>query len=142
MSKIASMKDIFALERIAVVGFSTNPSKPSHTVPKYLMEQGYVVYPVNPRAEGDILGQKVYRSVAEIPGQVDVVCAFRPPQDIPAVVEDTLQRTDVKVFWMQLGISHAEAAEKARGHGLVVVEDRCMYVEHRALDRGSDEPVR
>ena len=101
-----------------------------------------MVYPVNPRAEGDILGQKVYRSVAEIPGQVDVVCAFRPPQDIPAVVEDTLQRTDVKVFWMQLGISHAEAAEKARGHGLVVVEDRCMYVEHRALERGSDEPVR
>ncbi len=142
MSKIAAMADIFALRRIAVVGFSTNPSKPSHTVPKYLLEQGYTVYPVNPRAEGDILGQKVYKTVAEIPHPVDIVCVFRPPQDIPQVLEDTLRRSDVKVFWMQLGISHAEAAATAREHGLVVVQDRCMYVEHKALASGRNEPVR
>jgi|SRR5690554_3881456 len=133
MSSSVSIQDIFALKHIAVVGFSANPAKPSHTVPKYLMEQGYVVYPVNPFAEGDILGQKVYKTVAEIPGPVDVVCAFRPSQDIPAVLEDALKRSDVKVFWMQLGITNAEAAAKARENGLVVVEDRCMYVEHRAL---------
>jgi len=97
------------------------------------MEQGYVVYPVNPRAEGDILGQKVYKSVAEIPGPVDIVCAFRPSEEIPQVLADMLQRPDVKVLWMQLGIKNEEAAQKAREHGLTVVQDRCMYVEHRAL---------
>ena len=133
MAKSRSIKDIFELQRIAVVGFSTNPSKPSHTVPKYLIEQGYTVYPVNPFAEGDILGQRVYKNVAEIPEPVDIVCAFRPPQDIPAVLDDVLQRTDVQVFWMQLGISHPEAAAKAEAHGLTVVQDKCMYVEHRNL---------
>ena len=64
---------------------------------------------------------------------VDIVCAFRPPQDIPAVLDDVLQRTDVQVFWMQLGISHPEAAAKAEAHGLTVVQDKCMYVEHRNL---------
>jgi predicted CoA-binding protein len=135
VSGTLSMREIFALKRIAVVGFSTNPAKPSHTVPKYLIEQGYVVYPVNPRAGGDILGQQVYKTVAEIPEPVDVVCAFRPSQDIPHVLEDTLRRDDVKVFWMQLGITNEEAAAKARAHGLTVVQDRCMYVEHRALAR-------
>lgn len=133
MSDNLSLREILALKHIAVVGFSTNPSKPSHTVPKYLMEQGYVVYPVNPRAEGDILGQKVYKSVAEIPGPVDIVCAFRPSEEIPQVLADMLQRPDVKVLWMQLGIKNEEAAQKAREHGLTVVQDRCMYVEHRAL---------
>ncbi|NLM39202.1 MAG: CoA-binding protein [Firmicutes bacterium] len=135
MSNAVSMSDIFKLKHIAVVGFSTNPSKPAHTVPKYLIEQGYVVYPVNPFAEGEILGRKVYKAIAEIPETVDVVCAFRPSEDIPQVLEDTLQRDDVKVFWMQLGITNEEAAARAQARGLVVVQDRCMYVEHRKLER-------
>lgn len=135
MSAAVSMRDIFDLKRIAVVGFSTNPAKPAHTVPKYLIEQGYVVYPVNPFAEGEILGRKVYKTVYEIPEPVDVVCAFRPSEDIPKVLEDTLKRNDVKVFWMQLGITNEEAAAKAEEHGLTVVQDRCMYVEHRKLGR-------
>ena len=128
-----SMEDIFALKRIAVVGFSTNPSKPSHQVPKYLLEQGYTVYPVNPRAEGEILGQTVYDRVQDIPEPVDVVCVFRPAEAVPDVLQDTLERSDVQVFWMQLGISHSEAAARAEERGLTVVQDRCMHIEHRDL---------
>lgn len=127
MSNAVSMSDIFKLKHIAVVGFSTNPSKPAHTVPKYLIEQGYVVYPVNPFAEGEILGRKVYKAIAEIPETVDVVCAFRPSEDIPQVLEDTLQRDDVKVFWMQLGITNEEAAARAQARGFGS-SSRSLYV--------------
>ncbi len=128
-----TIPEIFALRRIAVVGFSTNPAKPSHSVPKYLMEQGFTLYPVNPRAEGPILGRKAYNAVADIPEPVDIVCVFRPSEEVPSVLEDTLRRNDVKVFWMQQGISHGTAAKEARSHGLTVVQDACMGQEHRAL---------
>ncbi len=133
MSERLSIPDIFRLQRIAVVGFSTNPQKPSHTVPKYLLDQGYTVYPVNPRAEEDILGQPVFKTVAEIPQPVDVVCVFRPSEAVPGVLEDVLERQDVKVFWMQQGIAHEGAAAKAAEHGMTVIQDRCMYQEHVAL---------
>ncbi len=133
MSDRLSIPEIFALQRIAVVGFSTNAQKPSHKVPKYLMEQGYTVYPVNPGADGDILGQTVYATVAEIPEPVDVVCVFRPSEAVPEVLEDVLERSDVKVFWMQQGITNASAAAKAEEHGMTVIQDRCMHQEHTAL---------
>jgi hypothetical protein len=117
--------------RIVVVGMSKNPEKDAHTVPRYLLEHGYDVIPVNPTAT-EILGRKSYASLREVPGPIDLVDVFRPSEDVPPVVDDAIA-VNAKTVWMQLGIAHREAAEKAKKAGLVVVEDRCMRTEHRRL---------
>jgi len=119
--------------RIAVVGFSRDPSKPSHFVPKFLMRQGYEVIPVNPNVER-ILGLKAYRSLLEIEISVDVVDVFRPSSDIPWVAEHALlMRFRPKVFWMQEGIYNREAAEMLRRNNIIVVWNRCVMKEHNRL---------
>jgi len=114
--------------RIAMVGLSSNPFRPSHFAAIYLLSEGYDVIPVNPR-EQDILGRKSYPSLQAIPGPVEVVDIFREPAAVPAIVDEAIA-VGAKVIWMQLGVIHDEAAEKARAAGLEVVMDRCMKIEH------------
>jgi hypothetical protein len=118
---------------IAVVGFSTNPEKDAHQVPKKLMELGYRVIPVNPFAE-EILGERCYPSLREIPRdvKVDIVDVFRPAEEVPEIVEQAIE-IGAKAIWLQLGISHDEAAKRAREAGLKVIQNRCIKIEHLRL---------
>ena len=130
-----SQQDAFAiLERyktIAVVGLSKDPAKPSYAVPRYLKEHGYTIIPVNPTAQGELLGARVYASLRDIPTPVEIVEIFRPPQDVPPIVEDAIA-IGAKAVWMQQGIIHEAAAQRARAAGLAVVMDQCMMTVHRA----------
>jgi hypothetical protein len=116
---------------IAVVGMSANPGKDSHTVPAYLVNQGYHVIPVNPNA-AEILGRKSYPRLSEVPEPVDLVLIFRPSADVPPIVDEAI-RIGAKTVWMQLGISHEAAALSAQRAGLEVVMDDCIRVTHRRL---------
>lgn len=116
---------------IATVGFSTKPHKPSHYVPRYMIEQGYKVIPVHPKAD-EILGEKAYPTLLDVPEEVDMVQLFRPSSQVPPHVDEAIE-INADFIWMQLGISHKEAAAKARQAGLEVVQDRCLMVEHRRL---------
>ncbi len=124
-------KILKAYRRVAVVGASPKPERPSYGVASYLIEHGYDVVPVNPNA-GEILGRKSYPDLSSIPGKVEVVDIFRRPEDVPPVVEEAI-KIGAKVIWMQEGIVNEEAAGKARGAGLEVVMDRCMKKEHIRL---------
>jgi predicted CoA-binding protein len=115
---------------IAMVGLSADPYRPSYFAATYLQREGYRVVPVNPRYAGqEILGERVYGSLTEIPFPVDIVDVFRGPEHVPPLVEEAIA-IGAKVVWMQLGVRHPEAAARARGAGLQVVEDRCAKVEH------------
>jgi len=116
---------------VAVVGLSTNAEKPAHYVPKYLKEHGYKIIPVNPTAKGEILGEKVYAALKEIPQKVEVVDIFRPAKDVPPIVEDAIA-IGAKVVWMQEGIVNNAAAERAKAAGLQVIMDKCMMKIHKA----------
>ncbi|MGB7291095.1 MAG: CoA-binding protein [Thermodesulfobacteriota bacterium] len=119
---------------IAVVGLSANWYRPSFFAAKYLQDHGYRIIPVNPTYE-QILGEKCYPSLLEIPGSVDVVQIFRKPEDVPPIVEQAI-KIGAKVVWMQLGVINWEAAKMAEGAGLDVVMDRCMKIEHARLFGG------
>ncbi len=123
---------------VAVVGLSRNPAKDSHRVARYLQSVGYRVIPVNPFAD-EILGEKCYKSLLDIPETIDVVDIFRPSEDVLPIVEEAIELKNKhgtpKVVWMQLGIVNEEAAKRARKAGLTVVMNRCMMVEHRRLSR-------
>lgn len=114
---------------IAVVGLSSNPLRPSHSVSQYLQASGYDIIPVNPN-ESQVLNEKSYARIEDVPEKIEVVDIFRRPEHIPSVVEDAI-RAGVKVIWMQLGIENQAAAEKARAAGLTVVMDACMLIEYR-----------
>ncbi len=127
------IKEIFDnVKTIAVLGLSPDPSKPSHRVAKYLQEAGYKIVPVYPKEE-TILGEKVYRSLKEIPFEVDMVDIFRKPAAFDAIADACIERGDVKVFWGQQGLVNNEAAEKARNAGMKVVQNLCAMVEHRNM---------
>jgi predicted CoA-binding protein len=124
--------------RVAVLGIKTEAQagQPAYSVPHYLQQAGYEVIPVPvyyPEAT-HILGEKVYRRLADIPGTVDLVNVFRRPGDIGPHVEDILS-SGAKAAWFQLGIRNDEAARRLREAGLDVVQDRCILVEHRRLMR-------
>lgn len=119
------------VETIATVGFSRKPAKQAHQVPRYLMDHGYRVIPVNPNAD-EILGQKAYPDLRSLPEPVDLVQLFRPSDQVSPHVEAAIE-IGAKYIWMQQGIAHAEAAETARQAGLEVVMDRCMKVEHQLM---------
>ena len=116
-------------KKIAIIGCSPNPSKDSHKVAKYLKEHGYTIYPVYPK-EDEILGEKVYRSLSEIPYQVDMVDIFRKPSVILEVVKEAIQRGDVKCVWSQLGLVNNEAMQLAKDAGLKAVQNHCTKIEH------------
>jgi predicted CoA-binding protein len=114
--------------RIAMVGLSSNPFRPSHFAAIYMIAHGYDVTPVNPR-EKEVLGRPAYPSLREVPGPIEIVDIFREPSAVPAIVEDAIA-CNAKVIWMQLGVIHEEAAARARAAGLDVVMDRCVKIEH------------
>ena len=114
---------------IAVVGLSSNPARASYEVTKYMQSAGYRIIPVNP-TEREVLGEKSYARLEDVPEEIGIVDVFRRAEDVPPVVESAI-RVGAKVVWMQLGIENAEAAERARAAGLIVVEDACVFVEHR-----------
>ena len=114
---------------LAVVGLSENPAKPSHYVSEYMQRHGYKILPVNPAVE-NVLGEKSYASLAELPVKPDVVNVFRLPNAIPAIVDEMLA-LGLKNLWVQAGIVNEEAAAKAEAGGIRVVMDRCIMVEHR-----------
>jgi len=118
---------------VAVVGLSPDPGRPSHQVACYLQEHGYRIVPVNP-ACSQVLGEQCYPSLKDIPFPIDVVDIFRKAEAIPALVEEAI-RVKARVVWMQLGLEHEEAARRAREHGLQVVMNRCMKIEHEARAR-------
>ena len=117
-----------------MVGLSANWYRPSFFAAKYLKEHGFRVIPVTPRYD-EILGEKCYASLGEIPDPVDVVDCFRRAEEIPAIAEDAIA-IGAKVLWMQLGIHNAEAAARAEAAGLEVVADRCMKIEYARLFGG------
>ncbi len=114
---------------IAVVGLSSNPMRPSFGVTEYMQGAGYRIIPVNPN-ETEVLGEKSYARLEDVPEKIDIVNVFRRAEEVPPVVESAI-RIGAKVVWMQLGIENEEAAEKARAAGLIVIEDACILVEHR-----------
>jgi uncharacterized protein len=128
MTSTDRLRILKTYKRIAMVGLSANEFRPSHFAAIYLIAEGYDVVPVNPR-EREILGRKSYASLRDVPGTVEVVDIFREPAAVPALVEDAIA-IGAKVVWMQLGVIHEAAAERARAAGLEVVMDRCMKIEH------------
>ena len=112
---------------IAVVGLSSNPMRPSFGVSRFLQRQGYRVIPVNPN-ETEVLGEKAYPSVKDVPGPIDIVNIFRRPARVPEVVDDALGK-GVSCIWMQEGVVNHEAAAKAEQAGMSVVMDKCILRE-------------
>jgi len=120
---------------VAVVGASRDASKWAHIVPKYLKEHGYRIIPINPTAS-EILGEKAYKSLMEVPEEVEVVEVFRPSEEVPKIVEEVIQRRkargDVKVLWLQLGITADEDTKKRlKEAGIALVENACMMETHQ-----------
>ena len=113
---------------IAILGLSPDETKASHKVAKFMQEHGYKIVPVYPKEE-TILGQKVYRSLAEIPFEIDMVDIFRKPKAFDAIADACIARGDVKVFWGQLELVNNEAAAKARDAGMKVVQNHCPKIE-------------
>ena len=116
---------------LAVVGLSDRADRPSHYVSAYMQAQGFAIYPVNPGLE-TVLGVRCYGSLAELPVTPDVVNVFRLPSAMPAIVDEMLE-LGMGALWVQQGIEHREAAERAEAGGIRVVMDRCIMVEHRML---------
>jgi uncharacterized protein len=116
---------------IAVIGMSKNPEKDAFSVPAYLKERGYKVIPVNPTAD-NILGERSYKRLFDVPGNVDIVDVFRPSEDVPNYVADVLAKKP-RVFWLQLGITNEAAESEVQKAGIKVVHDKCMMREHRRL---------
>ena len=117
---------------VAVVGCSTSPGKDAHEIPKYLLDQGYDVVPVNPFAD-EIFGRECYDSLTDVPGEVDIVDVFRPSDEVADIVDAALARDDDAVIWLQLGIHDDEAVARAEAAGRRVVQDRCMKPTHQSL---------
>jgi uncharacterized protein len=116
---------------IAVVGLSGTRTRASYGVSEYMQSVGYRIIPVNPK-ETSVLGEQAYASLDDVPVRVDWVNVFRAPQFVPEIVDGAI-RIGAKGVWMQEGVIHEEAAEKARAAGLEVVMDRCILKEHRRL---------
>jgi len=132
---IAGLRRILLRDRrVAVVGLSAQWHRPSHFAAKYLIGHGYAVVPVNP-AYSEVLGQRCYASLRDIPFPVDMVDCFRRPEDIPAIVDDAIA-IGARTLWLQIGVIHAEAARRAEAAGLDVVMDRCVKIEHARLFGG------
>ena len=135
------MDDINTLRRIlreskviAVVGLSADWYRPSFFAAKYMQEHGYRIIPVNPKYP-EILGEKCYKSLREIPGKVDIVDVFRKTQDVPPIADEAIA-IGAKVLWQQLGVRNEAAAARARQAGLDAVMDRCVKIEHGRLFGG------
>lgn len=126
------IKEILSQNKIvAVIGMSKNPEKDAYTIPQYLKNKGYKVIPVNPSAD-EILGEKAYKKLGDVPGPIDIVDVFRPSEDVPNYVDDVIGKKP-KVFWLQLGIENTAAEEKVASAGIKVVFNKCVMAEHKRL---------
>ncbi len=127
---------ILSMKNIAVVGMSSDPSKPANRVPKYLRSQGYKIIPVNPTKE-QIEGLKSYKSLLDVPDEIEVVDVFRRPEQALEVVKEAIERKktnkDIKAIWLQEGIINDEAKKIAEENGILFIQDRCMFKEHLRL---------
>ncbi len=129
------LRQIYAeTSTIAVVGASTDPSKPAHRIPRYLEQQGYRVIPVNPTA-GEVFDEEARESLVDLDEPVDVVDVFRPPEEAPGIAQQAVE-IGAKVLWLQEGIVSEEAQRIAEEGGLTVVMDRCMGRTHGELGLG------
>jgi len=126
------LREILDSETIAVVGCSTSPGKAAHDIPKYLLENGYDVIPVNPFAD-EILGREAHDSLADVPDGIDIVDVFRPSEEVAGIVDDVLEREDVDTVWLQLDITDDESGKRVEESGRTFVQDRCIKVEHQRL---------
>jgi predicted CoA-binding protein len=127
------IKQIFSdTKTIAVIGLSPDESKDSHKVAKYLKEAGFKIVPVYPKGD-EILGEKVYRSLEEIPFKVDMVDIFRKPAVVMNVVDASIKRGDIDCVWSQKGIVNNEAYQKAIANGMKAVQNLCTMVEHKSI---------
>lgn len=113
---------------IAIVGLSTEKTKASNMVASYLQDEGYRIIPIHPKG-GEILGEKAYPSLKDVPEKIDIVDAFRPPHEMPGIVEDAIA-VGAGAVWMQLRLANLDAAERAQSAGLKVVADKCIKMEH------------
>lgn len=126
-------KALSGARRIAVVGLSDRPDRPSHDVAGYLQRAGYRIIPVNPGLAGRrVLGEPACASLRELDGGADIVDIFRRSEFVPDVINDAL-RIRAPLIWMQLGVVHEGAAARARAEGRLVVQDRCLKIEHARL---------
>jgi predicted CoA-binding protein len=129
---MASIPEILnSTHTIAVVGLSSNPMRPSNGVGQYLVRAGYRVIPINPN-ETEVLGEKSYARLEDVPEKIDMVDVFRRPEFVPDIVESAI-RVGAQTVWMQEEVVHEAAAERARAAGLNVVMDRCILKEHRRM---------
>ena len=126
------IKKIYSFKNIAVVGMSRDPVKAAHFVPKYMIEMGYNIMPVNPSAD-EILGRRTYSRVSDIKSQVDIVDVFRPSEDVYPVVEDSIKKKGIKVIWLQEGIQNSDAEKIALERNIRFVFNRCIMAEHMRL---------
>jgi predicted CoA-binding protein len=115
---------------IAIVGLSSDPMRPSYGVSQYMQRKGYRIIPVNPN-ESSVLGEKAYKSLSEVPERIDLVDVFRRPEFVPEIVDEAIS-LKLPAVWLQEGVVHPAAAQKARDAGMTVVMDRCILKEHRA----------
>ncbi|WP_187432015.1 putative protein YccU [Roseobacter fucihabitans] len=132
----ALLKDILTrTRRIAVVGVSLNPVRPSYYVARYLTLKGFNVVPVNPVHEGkQLFGQTVRGALSDIDGPVDMVDIFRRSEAVPPIVDEALaQFPQLQTLWMQIGVEHPEAASKAEARGVTVIQNRCPKIEYQRL---------
>jgi uncharacterized protein len=131
MNEPEAIRSMLAGKTIAVIGLSEDPAKPSHYVSAYMQQHGYKIYPINPSIP-EVLGERSYASLSDLPIKPDIVDVFRLPKFIPAIVDEMLQ-LGLKNLWVQQGIVNLEAATRAEAGGIHVVMDRCIMVEHRHL---------
>ncbi|MGA9251064.1 MAG: CoA-binding protein [Roseobacter sp.] len=132
----AHLKDILKrTRRIAVVGVSLNPVRPSYYVARYLDLKGYQIDPVNPRHVGETLfGKQIVGALSDIDGAVDMVDIFRRSEAVPEIVDEALEvLPGLATIWMQIGVSHEQAAAKAESRGITVIQNRCPKIEYQRL---------
>jgi predicted CoA-binding protein len=122
------------VKTIAIVGLSANWYRPSYFAAKYLQEHGYRVIPVNPVYQ-EVLGEKCYPSLKDVPEKIDMVDCFRKSEDIEPIAKEAIE-IGAPILWMQLGVTNEKAAAMARAAGLEVVQDRCVKIEHGRLYGG------
>ncbi|MFC1619009.1 CoA-binding protein [Candidatus Neomarinimicrobiota bacterium] len=126
-----TIKKILEMKTIAIVGLSPNETRPSYGVAKYLLGQGYTIIPVNP-GHMEILGQRSYPSLAEIPEPIDIVDVFRRPEHVVPIAQEAVA-VGAKAFWLQLGIVNDDAIKIVEDAGLWAVQNRCLKIEHARL---------
>lgn len=132
-------KEIFEkYETIAVYGMSKNLNKAAHTVPGYMLKQGYNVIPINPTAE-TIMKQKSYQNLSDIPDKIDILNIFRPADEAEDIVKEAIARKeekgDIELIWLQLGLTNEKAKQLAEENGIDYIEDECIYVEHKKVSK-------